>query len=76
MMSQVHCKICDENFSISHGEEDVMRHAADPIHKMNVVQRNTNKLMIDFVMTKLNSNTDKATAAECTEVYHTVHHEH
>jgi hypothetical protein len=34
--------------------------------------------MTDFMimMTKLDSSTDKATAAECTKVYHTVQHEH
>jgi hypothetical protein len=48
--SQVRCKICDK-FSISHGgQNDIMRHAADPIHKTNVIRKNTNKLMTDFVM--------------------------
>jgi hypothetical protein len=32
--------------------------------------------MTDFVMTKLDPNTDKVTAAECTRVYHTAQHEH
>jgi hypothetical protein len=32
--------------------------------------------MTDFVMTKLDPNTDKVTAAECTKVYHIVQHEH
>jgi hypothetical protein len=35
--SQVRCKICDKRFSISHrGENDITRHVAGPIHKMNV----------------------------------------
>jgi ribosomal protein S27E len=43
--SQVRCKICDKNFSISYGgENDIMRHAAGPIPKMNVIWKNTNKL--------------------------------
>jgi hypothetical protein len=32
--------------------------------------------MTDFMMTKLDPNTDEAIAAECTKVYHTVQHEH
>jgi hypothetical protein len=32
--------------------------------------------MTDFVMTKLDPNTGKVTAAECTKGYHTVQHEH
>jgi hypothetical protein len=64
-------------FSIYHGgENDVTRHAAGPIHKTNVIRKNTNKLMTDFVMTKLDPNTDKVTAAECTTGYHTVQREH
>jgi hypothetical protein len=73
----VHCKICDKNFLISHGgENDITRHAAGPIHKTNVIQKSTNKLMSDFMMTSLDPNTDKVAAAECTKVYHTVQHEH
>jgi hypothetical protein len=75
--SRVHCKICDKNFSISHGgENDITRNAAGPIYKTNVIRKNTNKLMTDIVMTKLDTNTDNVTAAECTKVYHTVQHEH
>jgi hypothetical protein len=52
--SQVCCKICDRRFSISHGgENDITMHAAGPIHKTNVVRKNTNKLTTAFVMTKL-----------------------
>jgi hypothetical protein len=32
--------------------------------------------MTDFVMTKLDPNTDKVTTAECTKVFHRVQHEH
>jgi hypothetical protein len=75
--SRVRCKIRDKRFAISHGEKnDITRHAAGPIHKRNVMRKNTNKLMTDFVMTELDPNTDKATAAECTKVCHTVQHEH
>jgi hypothetical protein len=62
----------DKRLSISHGgENDITRYAAGSIHKTNVTRKNTNKLMTDFVMTKLDPNKDKVTAAECTEVYHT-----
>jgi hypothetical protein len=54
--SRVRCKICDK-FSISHGGENVARHANGPIHKTNVMRKNTGKLMTDFVMTKLDPNT-------------------
>jgi hypothetical protein len=75
--SRVRCKIWGKNFSISHGaENDITRHAAGPIHKTNVMRKNTNELMTDFMMTKLYPNTDKVTAAECTKVYHAVQHEH
>jgi hypothetical protein len=75
--SRVRCKICNKNFSISHGgENDITRHAAGLIHKTNVIRKNTNKFMTDFVMRKLDPNTDKVTAAECTKVYHIVQHEH
>jgi hypothetical protein len=67
--SRVRYQICDKNFLISHGgENDIKRHAAGPIHKKNVIRKNTNKLMTDFMMTKLDPNTDKVTAAECTKV--------
>jgi hypothetical protein len=75
--SRVRCKICDKRFSISHGgENDIKRHAAGPIYKTNILWKNANKLMTDFVMTKLDPNTDKVTAAECTKIYHTIQHEH
>jgi hypothetical protein len=75
--SRVRCKIYDNRFSIFHGgENDITRHAAGPIYKTNVFWKNTNKLMTDFVMTKLDPNTDKVTAEECNKIYHTIQHEH
>jgi hypothetical protein len=41
--SRVRCKMCDQKFSISYGgENDITRHAAGPIHKTNIIRRNTN----------------------------------
>jgi hypothetical protein len=39
------CKIYDKMFLIFQGGQDITRHAADPIHKTNVIRKNTNKLM-------------------------------
>jgi hypothetical protein len=55
--SRVCCKICDKKFLIFHGEENITRHAAGPVHKTNVIRKNTSKVMTDFVMTKLDPNT-------------------
>lgn len=50
--SRTRCKICDKNFSVSHGgENDITRHAAGLSHKTLCYAENTNKPMTEFVMT-------------------------
>lgn len=59
------CKICGNKFLISHGGQDITRHAAVSMHRMNF----TDGRSCDA---KLHPYRDKVTAAECTIAYHTV----
>lgn len=69
------CDLCKTSFSIGHGGEyDVKRHRLTETHKKRVQQKETSKSIDAFLRPKNDSLEDKVTAAEVTNVYHTVQH--
>ena len=69
------CDLCKTSFSVGHrGEYDVKRHMLTDTHKKRTQQKETSKSMDIFVRPKVDTLADKVTAAEVTNVYHTVQH--
>lgn len=70
---RAYCDLCGSAFSIGHGGEfDVKRHRDGAGHKKRVHEKETSKSMHAFL--RVDSLADKVTAAEVTNVYHTVQH--
>lgn len=69
------CDLCKTSFSIGHGGQyDVKRHRLTETHKKRIQQKETSKSMDAFLRPKNDFLADKVTAAEVTNVYHTVQH--
>ncbi|KAK1874558.1 Pre-mRNA-splicing factor CLF1 [Dissostichus eleginoides] len=72
---KANCKACRRTFSVSHGGlSDVKQHAAGDLHSRNIRTQRSQAPVSQFFIAETSPEIDSITAAEVTQVYHTVKH--